>query len=141
MGERCPINPFRGGPEMTKTSTRIPLVLATFLFFATFPDPALAWLCGPGQMDCGGCVDLQTDPNNCGACGHVCAAGDVCIAGTCTPKTVASSCLPTSSLSVLIQGSTVTTYVPLGSWGEPFTGIHVVTIEPAPASVGTVATA
>jgi len=42
---------------------------------------------------------------------------------------------------VLIQGSTVTTYVPLGSWGEPFTGIHVVTIEPATASLGTVATA
>jgi len=34
---------------------------------------------------CGGaCVDLTTDMNNCGACGTVCAATLVCIAGSCT---------------------------------------------------------
>lgn len=34
---------------------------------------------------CGtGCVDLQTDPSNCGSCGRECPATNVCIAGDCT---------------------------------------------------------
>ena len=32
------------------------------------------------------CVDLQTDANNCGACGVACGAGLACIAGACTPE-------------------------------------------------------
>jgi hypothetical protein len=39
------------------------------------------------------------------------------------------SCLPSSSLSVLIQGSNVTSYVPNGSWSQPVTGIHLVPLE------------
>ncbi len=31
----------------------------------------------------GACRDLQHDPNNCGACGALCTAGDVCAAGKC----------------------------------------------------------
>jgi hypothetical protein len=30
------------------------------------------------------CVDLTTDPNNCGACGTTCGATLMCIAGSCT---------------------------------------------------------
>ncbi len=34
---------------------------------------------------CGGvCKDTGSDPGNCGACGHVCAAGQLCDAGVCT---------------------------------------------------------
>jgi hypothetical protein len=41
--------------------------------------------CRPGQSDCGGrCVDLTTDPANCGRCGRACAAGEVCNEGTCS---------------------------------------------------------
>jgi hypothetical protein len=30
-------------------------------------------------------VPSQTDPDNCGTCGHVCATGDICVKGVCTP--------------------------------------------------------
>jgi hypothetical protein len=50
--------------------------------------------CAPGTLCCTGpdgsarCVDGSEDPNNCGACGRVCAAGQnargVCIAGECS---------------------------------------------------------
>jgi hypothetical protein len=47
-------------------------------------------LCGKGQTLCSGgkagsvCVDLNTDSNNCGYCGHVCiAGGSFCSGGTC----------------------------------------------------------
>jgi hypothetical protein len=43
--------------------------------------------CAPGQSLCtSGCVDLQTDPANCGSCGDACSSG-VCQQGVC-----ASSC-------------------------------------------------
>jgi hypothetical protein len=32
----------------------------------------------PRQLQCGGCVDLSSDPVNCGACGHACAPGEGC---------------------------------------------------------------
>jgi hypothetical protein len=47
--------------------------------------------CPPGQALCGGtCIDTQSDPQNCGACGTVCdrsqCSSGVCASGqTCTP--------------------------------------------------------
>jgi Stigma-specific protein, Stig1 len=45
----------------------------------TCSDPSYA-VCGqnPGQ-----CVDTNTDPNNCGACGNQCSGGQVCCDGFC----------------------------------------------------------
>jgi len=42
--------------------------------------------CAPGRTDCGGaeCVDLESDPADCGACGNACAADEVCSKGACT---------------------------------------------------------
>lgn len=44
---------------------------------------------GPGctatQACCaGGCLDTQSDPNNCGGCGIMCSGAEVCMGGTCT---------------------------------------------------------
>jgi hypothetical protein len=41
--------------------------------------------CGRGKTAT--CTDLQTDPNNCGTCGHVCGTGYSCWAGTCAVDT------------------------------------------------------
>jgi hypothetical protein len=42
--------------------------------------------CTAGLIDCGGgvCVDVSSDPSNCGVCGWVCSAGDICQGGLCT---------------------------------------------------------
>ena len=38
----------------------------------------------PGQVKCGDdCVDLQTDSNNCGRCGHACVGSSYCADGKC----------------------------------------------------------
>jgi hypothetical protein len=42
--------------------------------------------CALGYLDCGGtCVNIATDPRNCGGCGVVCSASEglVCLSGTC----------------------------------------------------------
>jgi hypothetical protein len=38
---------------------------------------------GPGVDAAGNCANTQTDPNNCGSCGKVCAAGATCSGGVC----------------------------------------------------------
>ena len=41
--------------------------------------------CASGLTPCGSlCKNLQTDPENCGACGNVCAAGTTCAKGACS---------------------------------------------------------
>lgn len=40
--------------------------------------------CSPGLTRCGGaCLDVRSDPNNCGTCGNACGAGKVCADGAC----------------------------------------------------------
>jgi hypothetical protein len=48
--------------------------------------------CAASYTQCGqACVDLETDPANCGACGHKCPAGVSCVAGSCGGVTDGSS--------------------------------------------------
>src|SRR5690349_17701085 len=38
----------------------------------------------PGEVSCNGkCVNLRTDPANCGGCNNSCGAGTVCNVGSC----------------------------------------------------------
>jgi hypothetical protein len=47
--------------------------------------------CGANETNCGtSCVDTQSDPNNCGRCGHSCVAGE-CTAGACESWVVANT--------------------------------------------------
>lgn len=59
----------------------------------TTPPPQLN--CGTGVTNCGGtCRDLTNDRDNCGACGRVCATGQICLNSSCrmleTPVTCGS---------------------------------------------------
>ena len=46
--------------------------------------------CLAGQTNCSGtCRDLQNDLSNCGVCGRVCPAGQVCTAGSCVVSCLA----------------------------------------------------
>ena len=60
-------------------------------------------VCPPGLTHCGGtCVDLNSDPSNCGNCGKVCSIGEGCNLGNCCRLALDSSCL---SLGVSSSGS------------------------------------
>ncbi len=51
-------------------------------FFVDAPDAP----CAAPLFACGAaCVDRQTDPRNCGACGNTCTAGGTCRNGSCLP--------------------------------------------------------
>jgi hypothetical protein len=55
---------------------------------------------------------------------------------TATPTAAPNACLPSSSLSVLVQSTNATAYVPVGNWGGGSTGVTVVPIETS-AGIGT----
>jgi hypothetical protein len=52
---------------------------------STTPDGGKDDSCATGQRSCGGvCTSVQSDPQNCGACGTVCSNGLVCSLGACS---------------------------------------------------------
>ncbi len=55
---------------------------------------------------------------------------------TSTPPLV-GSCAPAGSMSILVQGTDVSTYVPNGNWGETATGVQLVPIEGTGVSAAT----
>ncbi|MFT4040504.1 MAG: pentapeptide repeat-containing protein [Thermomicrobiales bacterium] len=56
-------------------------------------DGSSAAPCRDGWECCGeGCVNPQTDPYNCGACGNTCAVGELCCNGGCIDPQVDGFC-------------------------------------------------
>jgi hypothetical protein len=64
--------------------------------------------CTDGLTDCSGvCKNLQTDPANCGQCGKVCAAQQVCVAsGCCFPHGTPGVCTADNFTDVCCPGPT-----------------------------------
>lgn len=52
-----------------------------------------------------GCIDLDSDVNNCGALGNVCAENEICLSGVCTQEALEPACSPTELFSLAICGS------------------------------------
>lgn len=50
-------------------------------------DEGCPVVCEPPFVDCGdgSCLDLESDPNNCGTCGNICAPDEACTSGICEP--------------------------------------------------------
>jgi hypothetical protein len=65
--------------------------------------PCNGGTCLSGQGCCGGCVDLQTDDSNCGACGHACGGKGACMNGKCLPIVLAH----VGGGGIAVSGSTV----------------------------------
>ena len=65
-------------------------------------------ICSVGsETACSGtCVDLATDPVNCGSCGRSCGGG-TCLASLCQPITLASYPVANGPTSMVVDGSNV----------------------------------
>jgi len=72
----------------------------------------------PGTVNCGGaCVNLMSDPRNCGACGRRCQLNATCSNGSCTCVNgacpdPAASCCPASASPLTCMCSSGTFQVP-----------------------------
>jgi len=77
----------------TKKQTRIRMAAAAAMAAAIVAtsaagcgsaDGVVGGACATSYTQCGlTCVDLETDNDNCGACGHVCAPSTACVNGNC----------------------------------------------------------
>jgi len=86
--------------------------------------------CSGTQTTCpGGCADLSTDGNNCGACGHSCLGG-MCTNKTCLPVTMAHLTM-TGAVGLALNSTTVFTTVPSNGstpwslYGVPKTAVNI----------------
>lgn len=77
-----------GGQQLVAPSYSMnlsPTVLRLIETGLTYKRSVYPWLCRDPLSWCPdyGCSDTQTDPSNCGQCGHACVPGDSCHNGHC----------------------------------------------------------
>lgn len=74
--------------------------------FASCAAGACAISCPVGWMQCGStCTNASISVQDCGACGHACATGEWCNAGTCMPAAIANGL--SDPMSPAVNGATV----------------------------------
>jgi hypothetical protein len=100
--------------------------------------------CGVGITNCGGvCRDTSNDRDNCGACGRVCATGQICLAGFCrvleTPVTCGSGLLNCngSCRDVRLDDANCGACGTVCAMGQTCTAGRCVAPQPPPASTPT----
>jgi endo-1,4-beta-D-glucanase Y len=66
---------------------------AVFVAGCAKPATVTSTTCNSGQLECSGtCINVQTDSQNCGACGKTCGSGSSCQSGECTCTSGFVSC-------------------------------------------------
>lgn len=69
---------------MKRTSLLSGLIFPALLAVVPGCDDPVELACTAVQLECGGlCLDVQSDDENCGACGNACDTGFACVQGDC----------------------------------------------------------
>jgi len=118
-GSACPTGATCSGGACSSYCPKKPCPSGTACGFLTYVDPGYCYIdacsaategqpCGRplpltfalfGTTVCcsSTCLDLSSDPANCGSCGHACGTGELCLGGFCTtaaPCTLATQDAP-----------------------------------------------
>lgn len=117
----CGHPPVSGGPPINPANGATPVQLAPFGPTPNAGGVYKAWMIPASKATIGSDPKVLTFA-------HKNAKTDNFKIPTFTPPP-AGSCQPSSSLSVLVTGTNVTSYVPKGSWSSGTTGVSVVNVE------------
>ncbi len=111
-------------PEDSPTATRTPTATATPTITASATATATAT---ESPEDTPTATEIETPEGSPSATTSATATATPSPTSTATPT--ANTCVPSSSLSVLVQGGNVDAYVPNGSWSETGLNVQLVPIE------------
>ncbi len=85
--------------------------VATLSWGCSTDNAVVGGSCASGYTECDyRCVDLETDPANCGACGHACPPGVVCSGGVCGAPVDAAGDAPVDAPADAYDGALFDAY-------------------------------